>query len=178
MAIYSIFEKKDYLSPLLQQFLDCEIASLHIDDAININENDTIFTDAEVNLPKNLPNEQVIRITKQDDIRTISKKIEAIKKGPKKIHLNSNVWLDLTSRNLCAGQNKIALTEKETELLQYLHLNQGLNVKKEKILHDIWQYGEQIDSSTLVSHIYRLRQKIKEFPIEIESENGSYCLKL
>lgn len=55
----------------------------------------------------------------------------------------------------------IRLTEKEVALIQALYDAGGM-VEKEILLADTWGYQEGVDTHTLETHIYRLRQKIAE----------------
>lgn len=71
----------------------------------------------------------------------------------------------------------IRLTEKENEILVYLalHSQEGA-VKREDLLAAVWGYGDNIETHTLETHIYRLRQKIEPKPAEpvylVTSEDG------
>lgn len=58
---------------------------------------------------------------------------------------------------------EIALTEKESHILVYLFA-QKLPVSKGYLLREIWQYADGIETHTLETHIYRLRQKIESNP--------------
>lgn len=61
----------------------------------------------------------------------------------------------------------IKLTEKETEILVYLATHsRGAPVKREDLLAAVWGYGDNIETHTLETHIYRLRQKIEVNPAE------------
>lgn len=55
----------------------------------------------------------------------------------------------------------IALTERETLLLLYLARHAPRAVSREALLRDVWRYQDGIDTHTLETHIYRLRQKIE-----------------
>lgn len=62
------------------------------------------------------------------------------------------------------GENAaIRLTEKETAILAYLHMA-GNAVPREDLLHHVWSYVPDVETHTLETHIYRLRQKIEDDP--------------
>ena len=70
------------------------------------------------------------------------------------------------------------LTEKEAAALVYILENGPVN--RNDLLRDIWLYSEGIETHTIESHIYRLRQKIEDDPanpqILITTEDG-YAIK-
>ncbi|MGH1456259.1 MAG: winged helix-turn-helix domain-containing protein [Alphaproteobacteria bacterium] len=63
-----------------------------------------------------------------------------------------------------ANGEAITLTEKECQILTYLNNNKGKMVSREDLLHSIWNYAQDVETHTLETHIYRLRQKIEDNP--------------
>jgi DNA-binding response OmpR family regulator len=53
----------------------------------------------------------------------------------------------------------VRLTEKEINILRFLHRANGQPVSRDVLLAEIWGYNSQISTHTLETHIYRLRQK-------------------
>ena len=73
---------------------------------------------------------------------------------------------------------KIRLTEKETNILKFLHRS-GETVPRETLLHEVWGYNPAVTTHTLETHIYRLRQKIETDPSRarlLVTESGGYRL--
>ncbi len=72
------------------------------------------------------------------------------------------------------------LTEKECQLLRFFHQNKGKDMSKERLLREIWEYHPEVETHTLETHIYRLRQKLEEDPnvpqILLNSRDG-YWIK-
>jgi hypothetical protein len=86
--------------------------------------------------------------------------------------------LDKNERTLLSGKKSVKLTEKEQDIILYL-LGKKEGASKQEIMKDIWSHGEDIDSHTYETHLYRLRQKLqtklndKNF---ITVEDGKYFL--
>jgi DNA-binding response OmpR family regulator len=79
---------------------------------------------------------------------------------------------------LVQGERKVRLTEKETDILKFLHAA-GATVPRETLLHEVWGYNPAVTTHTLETHIYRLRKKIEENPGEARillTEGGGYRL--
>ncbi|HEX4534073.1 MAG TPA: response regulator transcription factor [Rhizomicrobium sp.] len=73
---------------------------------------------------------------------------------------------------------KIRLTEKETNILKFLHRS-GATVARDTLLHEVWGYNPAVTTHTLETHIYRLRQKIENDPARAQlliTESGGYRL--
>lgn len=56
----------------------------------------------------------------------------------------------------------LRLTEKESNLIEYLLSNQQSAVSKKKLLQIIWGYHADLETTTVETHIYRLRQKLAD----------------
>lgn len=61
-----------------------------------------------------------------------------------------------------AGSDDIQLTDKEVDILVYLARQSPDTVPRDDLLRDVWRYQEGVDTHTLETHIYRLRQKIED----------------
>jgi DNA-binding winged helix-turn-helix (wHTH) protein len=61
----------------------------------------------------------------------------------------------------------IKLTEKEAALLVFF-LNHGVDqsVTRQQILDHVWAYAPDVETHTLETHIYRLRQKLEDNPAQ------------
>ncbi len=84
--------------------------------------------------------------------------------------------LDILADELAGRGTRIRLTDKERDLLLLLAKAKGKTVSRLDILHKIWGYSAALETHTLETHIYRLRQKIEENPanpdILLTDENG------
>tara|TARA_Y100001958_G_C20977544_1_gene370039 strand:- start:172 stop:735 length:564 start_codon:yes stop_codon:yes gene_type:complete len=87
--------------------------------------------------------------------------------------------LNLNSREISKDGAKISLTEREINLIIFLK-NAEKPVKIDELQKKVWDYGSELETHTVETHIYRLRKKIKkEFNDEnfIISEKNGYFIK-
>ena len=73
----------------------------------------------------------------------------------------------------------IRLTDKESSLLKYLYRADDRVVSRALLLNEVWGYNSSVNTHTLETHIYRLRQKIEQDPSNAEllvTETGGYRL--
>ena len=73
------------------------------------------------------------------------------------------------------------LTEKENNLLIYFYNNKNIEIPKKDLLTNIWGVSNEINTHTLETHIYRLKQKLSKLDqnlsFSLTNKNGLYCLK-
>lgn len=55
---------------------------------------------------------------------------------------------------------EISLTDRETDMLLYLARHPARAVTRDELLKNVWGYQDGVDTHTLETHIYRLRQKL------------------
>ena len=94
----------------------------------------------------------------------------SVRIGPYTFHPSAKLLQD--------GSRKVRLTEKETNILKFLHASAG-TVPRDILLHEVWGYGPAVATHTLETHIYRLRKKIEEDPGKAQillTEGGGYRL--
>lgn len=77
--------------------------------------------------------------------------------GPYELDTRDN----LLSKN---GESPLRLTEKETAILAHMKAACGKPVSRQELLEHVWSYVPDVETHTLETHIYRLRQKIEDDP--------------
>lgn len=71
-----------------------------------------------------------------------------------------------TARRMLVGNDlEQGLTDKEARLLELLLAAAPEVLSRTHVLESVWSYDEQIDTRTLETHIYRLRQKLEPFTL-------------
>jgi len=95
-------------------------------------------------------------------------------------HFENNFfkWLPQT-RQLIHKINKkiIQLTEKESQIIEFLAKKENHSATREEILRAVWHYQDDVCTHTLESHIYALRQKVTPDDVFlITLQNGIYSL--
>ena len=61
-------------------------------------------------------------------------------------------------------RKKIRLTEKETAILRLVYRNSNRALSRESLLDQVWGYNPGVNTHTVETHIYRLRQKLERDP--------------
>ncbi len=68
--------------------------------------------------------------------------------------------LDLNSRKISFKDKNLDLTERETNLIIFIHDRKDVSVKD--LQKNVWDYSPNLETHTVETHIYRLRKKMKE----------------
>lgn len=95
--------------------------------------------------------------------------------GPFTFHPTAKMLVESGSRK------KVRLTEKEVAILRFLYRAGDKPVSRETLLGEVWGYNAGVNTHTLETHVYRLRQKIERDPARAEilvTAPGGYRLNL
>lgn len=74
----------------------------------------------------------------------------------------ADLSVDISTRKVRRGDKDISLSAKEYELLQYLAVNNGIVLSREKIEDHIWNYDYEGGTNVVDVYIRYLRKKIDE----------------
>ncbi|MDR2933824.1 MAG: winged helix-turn-helix domain-containing protein [Rickettsiales bacterium] len=114
-------------------------------------------------------------------IEKIQHIISSSKKELANILQIKNAMIDVKNQTITLKNidKKINLTEKEIQILTALYDAENHVIDKKELLECVWGYSDKIDTHTLESHIYKLRQKIEKDatnPQIILTEKNAYKL--
>jgi len=169
----------------LKPFLGFDLNEIHLQKEINsINlENEVLIIDSSCveKVPFEKINIPMILILGQNEKSTLKNKFDVIMKLPLNITQFNRAVIDLSqkykfdqnsivkvkdyildknTRFLKRNKNSVKITEKEMYFIEKLK-NSSKPLTKDYILKNIWGYSSDTDTHTVETHIYRLRQKIK-----------------
>ena len=140
------------------------------------------------NLPNNsiADNYKIILLQKPFRFDVLLEKLDNIivtKKEVNKITLMKHIEFSPNKKSLYNLNTKLILrlTEKENYLLHYLYNKRDLELTKNDLLTNIWGVTERINTHTLETHLYRLKQKLfklePNLSFSLINKNGLYSLK-
>lgn len=142
------------LSSKLQSFINNRVSKL-------INLSSLSFSEKEISLPKPLVLIELLEII--DGLHNADGMFKSLSSGW--------IYCSNTARLQRDGEI-IKLTDKESSLIEYLL---GLNdhkTSKSDLFNQLWNYNPNSETSTLDTHLYKLRQKLPENMFIIE---GNIC---
>jgi DNA-binding response OmpR family regulator len=80
-------------------------------------------------------------------------------------HISLGKDIDIDTRNFCGrrGNETLAFTRREVEILQYLQAHSERPVAREELLNKVWGYGKnlELETRTVDIHIAKLRRKLE-----------------
>lgn len=83
-----------------------------------------------------------------------------------------DIVMDEKKRSVKIADNKVELTKKEYDLLEYFILNNNIVLSRDKILNDLWGFDYDGDTRIVDVHTFKLRSKLKNSKAQINSSRG------
>ena len=84
------------------------------------------------------------------------------------LKLGEDVEVDCRNLQGQRGDEALAFTRREVEMLQYLRMNSDRPVSRDELLTKVWGYAKNLDieTRTVDIHIAKLRRKIEPDPVQ------------
>lgn len=148
-------------------------------DFISI-EPDNVNSNCDLYLSYNISSKEVRKLSNLIEIKNpicIRNLFKLIEKHIDKedIFNFKHVVINFSKNYAVINNQNINLTEKESEILKYLSVDSERAVSSSDLLSKIWGYSKDIESHTLQTHIYRIRQKLGDI---IEQTDNGYRLNI
>lgn len=167
MAIFILSEK-----PLIQRVLNDALKQAKLEITENEKEADLALCDTtntknRDDLPCpfiDIHNTTPLRLGQLINTIKHRLKIIEISKNNTPIKIGDRVLDPQNSSLMKKGQDPTFLTEKEVMILSFIFGSNPAPVSRQALLDNVWGYADNIETHTLETHIYRLRQKIEEDP--------------
>ena len=163
-----IIEIKDYFNYEVNYFKEKKVLFKKIDEEKKFLENSIIIVNQkDFSSLKDKTNEKQIHCITKFPIK-ISNLIDQLNarfiqqnySAQSNININKYI-LDINSRILKSSDNELKLTEREIDTIIFLK-NENKPIKVDVLQKEVWKYGEDLETHTVETHIYRLRKKIKD----------------
>ena len=77
-----------------------------------------------------------------------------------------DISVDIGSRTVTKGENKVDLSLREFDLLAYLCEHPNTALSKDKLLNEVWGAFSEVAPTTVAVHIRWLREKLEDDPAE------------
>lgn len=90
--------------------------------------------------------------------------------------IDSNLIYHERARVLLSKNGEITLTSKENDLFKAILSSSKFTTDKETLQQTVWGHHRDTESTTIETHIYKLKQKLPEGLLEIK--NSNYLLNL
>ena len=153
--IYNYEDSKDFIKKIEFNNIECINSTVIVES-----KNDLLFSSTKINKSNILVlNELPMKIEKiLDEIN--AQLIKQKYNFQSKINIKDYI-LNINARTISINNIKLKLTEKEIDIILFLNENkkpQSIN----DLQNDVWNYGLDLETHTVETHIYRLRKKIKD----------------
>ena len=176
-------EKFDICILNLSQLEEDVIKFIKIFEEKNKHKNIILYQDN--NTEKSMENENdIILLTKPFKLKKLFNHLKNIQHEEEKneisIHLMEKLVF-LPFQKIVENKRtniKQHLTEKESNLLKFIYQNKNSKISKKELLTNIWGINKNIETHTLETHLYRLKQKLYKIEpnlnFSVTNQNGIY----
>lgn len=112
-------------------------------------------------------------ITKPINLKILLARVKRILKIDDKSHYYYNgLGFDSRTLELTINNEKVELSPKESQILEYFIRNKGFVLSREKLINEIWGFDYEGDDRAVDTIIKRLRKKMGTFSDRIKTLRG------
>lgn len=99
-------------------------------------------------------------------VQAVLRRSGSVQERNSHLQLGDHTSVDLENLNGQRGNETLAFTRREVEVLQYLHTHANRPVPREELLNKVWGYDKHLDieTRTVDIHIAKLRRKLEANP--------------
>lgn len=178
----SIISKDNMAAQVFYNAIYTYFKNIQIND--NVKNADFIFELNNTNLVIKTKNIQIAQFEQPYSLGKILGAVKnttqnnEIQKQSNPIYIGSYI-LKPNEKVLQKQNSQTRLTDKEFDIIHTLYKANPNKIPRDELLHTIWGYGDGIETHTLETHIYRLRQKIEENPQKpnfLKTDDDGYFL--
>lgn len=114
-------------------------------------------------------------IVKPFNPREISLRVQAVLRraqpAPSRVMVFGPLQIDLPAREVMVAAERVKLTAREFDLLAALVRERGRPLSRSRLLREVWghEHPDQVASRTVDVHVRRLRQKLGDAGIRLET---------
>ena len=154
-----------------------KIDALIIDSQYNLKPCPLFRTNIIVNLTNQPLHEKEIIVSKPLHLADLIKIISRNMEDKSLFCAINNDWIYNERRGILLSYDKeISFTDKENDLFMALLLVDNFSTNKEYLRKYVWDHSNDTESTTIETHIYKLKHKLPKDMLEIKS--SGYCLNL
>lgn len=97
-------------------------------------------------------------------VRAILHRTQPPDRAPMEIYTIGDVEINFSTHRAFRGEEELAFTALEFDILRYLIHNRGRTVTRKQLLRDVWGISGDITTRTIDRHVASLRKKLEQDP--------------
>lgn len=91
-------------------------------------------------------------------VQAVLRRTQATPEGASGRYSVGGIEIDLATKEVTRGGDKVELTDLEFQLLRYLVIHHGRTATREQILRDVWNLPSNVETRTIDRHVNALRK--------------------
>lgn len=91
-------------------------------------------------------------------VQAVLRRTQATPEGASGTYSVGGIEINLSTKEVTRGGEKVELTDLEFQLLRYLVIHHGRTATREQILRDVWNLPSNVETRTIDRHVNALRK--------------------